>query len=422
VYFTPKRLKLYLWALLLLELLICLGFRSSIRSGAIDFRGYYTAGSMLRTHNAALLYDYPTQQRLQNTLVAPAQFTLLFFAPPFAALPFALLSFAPYLWALLLFGLVNLALLALAVRVMRPHLRALTDRWRPTPPLLFLSFLPVGLTLVMGQLSIALLLICCLAFALLETNEPLLAGLIFSLALIKLQIALPIALLFLLWRRWRFTLGFLLGAALLTALSAAIIGPHNFPSYLHSLTHTSALAGTTLQSTVGIGPRRMANLYGLFFTLTPTNHLAIALTAIASIALLAWAVTRRPSLPLAMLVAVLVSYHLYPCDLTLLLLPISLLCNRLFADDDTLPQPASPPPHSWLQRNRRTILFCSIGVFLITPALIEIIVNDLIFLLTLPILALAVTPYDWSSLSIPPASRTSQFRNVESAPIPPVAT
>jgi hypothetical protein len=401
VYFTPKRLKLYLWALLLLELLICLGFRSSIRAGAIDFRGYYTAGSMLRTHNAALLYDYPTQQRLQNTLVAPAQFTLLFFAPPFAALPFALLSFAPYLWALLLFGLVNLALLALAVRVMRPHLRALTDRWRPTPTLLFLSFLPVGLTLVMGQLSIALLLIGCLAFALLEVGSPLLAGIIFSLALIKLQIALPIALLFLLWRRWRFTLGFLLGAAVLTALSATIIGPHNFPSYLHSLTHTSALAGTTLQSTVGIGPRRMANLYGLFFTLTPTNHLAIALTAIASIALLAWAVTRRPSLPLAMLVAVLVSYHLYPCDLTLLLLPISLLCNRLFADDDTLPQPASPPPHSWLQRHRRTILFCSIGVFLITPALIEIIVNDLIFLLALPILALAACPYDWSTLTLP---------------------
>jgi hypothetical protein len=102
-----------------------------------------------------------------------------------------------------------------------------------------------------------------------------------------------------------------------------------------------------------------------------------------------------------MLVAILVSYHLYPCDLTLLLLPISLLCNRLFADDDTLAQPASPPPHSWLQHHRRTILFCSIGVFLITPALIEIIVNDLIFLLALPILALAACPYDWSTLTLP---------------------
>ena len=105
MYFTPKRLKLYLWALLVLEFIICLGFRSSIRSGAIDFRVYYTAGHMLRTGHAALLYDYPTEaappehpRRPRN----PSRF--LFFAPPFAALPFALLSFAPYLWALLLFA------------------------------------------------------------------------------------------------------------------------------------------------------------------------------------------------------------------------------------------------------------------------------------------------------------------------------
>ena len=402
MYFTPKRLKLYLWALLVLELLICLGFRSSIRSGAIDFRGYYTAGHMLRTGQASLLYDYPTQQRLQNTLVAPAQFTLLFFAPPFAALPFVPLSLAPFQLALFLFGLINLALLALAIRIMRPHLRALTARWPLTPALLFLSFLPVGLTLVMGQLSIFVLLVCCAAFTLLESGSSLLAGLIFSLALVKLQLALPVALLFLLWRRWRFTLGFLLGAALLTALSAAIVGPHNLPSYFHSLAHTSALAGTALQSTVGIGPRRMANLYGLFFTLTSTNQLATALTAVASIALLTWAATRRPSFPLALIVAILVSYHLYPCDLALLLLPISLLCNRLFAEDSpNLTLAPQPPRLSWLQRHRRTILFCALGVFLITPALIELIVNDLIFLLALPILALAACPLDWSTLTLP---------------------
>jgi hypothetical protein len=411
VYFTPKRLKLYLWALLVLEIIICLGFRSSIRSGAIDFRGYYTAGYLLRT-NAPLLYDLPTQQRLQNALVAPAPFTLFFFAPPFAALPFALLSLAPYKLALLLFALVNLALLALAVRVMRPHLGALSSRWPLTPALLYLSFLPVGLTLVMGQLSIVLLLISCLAFTLLEAGSPLLAGLIFSLALVKFQFAIPVALLFLLWRRWRFTLGFLLGTTLLAALSAAIISPHVFPSYLHSLTHTSALGGTTLQHAVGIVPRRMANLYGLFFSLTPTSHLATALTAVASIAVLAWAATRRPSFPIALIVAILVSYHLYPCDLTLLLLPISLLCNRLFDEAPTpitAPAALQPTHLSWLQDHRRTILFCSLGVFLITPALIEIIVNDLIFLLTLPILALALTPLDWSTLALPsePRKRTT---------------
>jgi Glycosyltransferase family 87 len=407
VYFTPKRLKLYLAALLILQVLTCFGFRSSIRSGAIDFRLYYTAGYMLRTHQSHLLYNYAAEQRLQSALVAPAPIALPFLAPPFAALLFAPFSFIPYESALALFAILNLGLLALTARIMRPHLRALTDRWRPTPLLLFLSFLPVGLTLVMGQLSLLLLFISCLAFTLLETGSPLLAGLIFSLALMKLQIAIPAAVLFLLWRRWRFTLGFLIGATVLAALSTAILGPHNLRSYLHTLTYTSALAGTTLQYTVGLGPRRMANLYGLFFTLTPTNRTAITLTIAASLLLLAWAATRKPSFPLALLFAILVSYHLYPCDLTLLLLPISLLCNRLFAgDDEPLPQPAPEPSSlSWLQR-RRAILFCAIGVFLITPALIEIIVNNLIFLLTLPILALALCPLDWSTITLPPEPAT----------------
>lgn len=397
MYFTPRRLKLYLWAMLVLELLICFGFRSSIRSGAIDFRGYYTAGHMLRSRQGALLYDYPTEQRLQNSLVAPAQFTLLFFAPPFVALLFAPFSFAPYVWALLLFGVVNVVSLAATVRVMRPYLRALAARWRATPALLFLTFLPVGLTVVMGQLSIVLLLLCCVAYALLESGSAVAAGLVFSLALMKLQIAIPAVVLFVLWRRWRFVLGFLMGAGALAVVSAAVVGLRNVPSYVHSLTRTSAMAGTALQSMVGIGPRRMSNLYGLFFTLTATNRIAVTLTVAASVLLLGWAATRRPSLPLALLVAILVSYHLYPCDLTVLLLPISLLCNRLFEESEPA---ALRTDSSWLQGNRRAILLCAIGIFLVSPALIEIIVNDLIFLLTLPILALAMCPCDWSTFRL----------------------
>lgn len=397
MYFTPKRLKFYLWCLLVLEIFICLGFRSSIRSGAIDFRLYYTAGHMLRTGNAALLYDYPAETRLQSALVAPQPIALPFLAPPFTALPFALLSFAPYKIALLIFGLVNLYLVSLTVRIMRPHLRALSERWQATPALLFLTFLPVGLTLAMGQISILLLLIACAAFALLQAGSAFLAGLVFSLALMKFQLAIPVAVLFLLWRRWRFLLGFLSGAAILSASSTFITGPRGFLLYLHSVAGMSSLAGTPLETASGLSPRRMPNLHGLFSPF-PT-HLAIALTAIASIALIAWAATRRPSFPLALLVAVLVSYHLYPCDLTLLLLPLSLLCDRLFAEDP--PPIIAPIPHlSWLQRHRRTILLCSIGVFLISPALIEIIVNNLIFLLALPILALAFTPSDWATLNL----------------------
>jgi hypothetical protein len=399
VYFTPKRLKLYLWALIVLQVATCLNFRSPIRGGSIDFRSYYAAGYMVRTGDAAHLYNYSTEERVQDATVTPAPIALPFYAPPFVALLFAPLSYAPYVWALLLFGIVNLILLALAIRVMRPHLLALAARWPSTPPLLFLSFLPVGLTLVMGQLSILILLIDCLAFALLEGGEPFLAGLVFSLALMKFQTAVPVAILFLLWRRWRFTLGFLTGAAALGAVSAWILGAHRLLPYLHSVFRMSALAGTELQAAVGVAPRRMANLYGLLFSLTPTNHLATILTLLASILLLAWATTRPPSFPFALLLAILVSYHFYPCDLTLLLLPISLLFNQVLSGEAE--GTSAPEISTSFQRNRSRVLACALGTFLIAPLMAEIISNDLIFLFALPILTLVLTSTSWPSLHGP---------------------
>lgn len=406
MYFTPKRLKLYLWALLLLELIICLGFRSSIRSGAIDFRVYYTAGYMLRTGQTSLLYDLPTEKLLQNQLIAPMPGALAFFAPPFAALPFAPLSLLPYHAAFWVLLAINLALLLFTARIMRSHLNALAARWPPLPFLLFLTFIPAGLTLVMGQLSILMLLFFCAGFALLQNSRPMLAGLVLSLALIKFQIVIPVVLLFLLWRQWRFLLGFLTGSALLAALSILLVGLRGSQLYLHTLFSNSGPLNAASTGTINVSVDRMPNLYGLLATVTGHHHLSLALTLAACLAFIAWAALRPVSLPLALLLSVGTGLYLFPCDLTLLLLPISLLCNRLFAEDSSNLTPAPQPTRlSWLQRHRRTILFCSLGVFLITPALIEIIVNDLIFLLALPILALAVSPLDWSTLTLPPEPR-----------------
>lgn len=412
MFFTEKRLKVYLGGLLMLQLFAAISFRDSIRSGAIDFRLYYTAGYMLRTGQSRLLYDYAAEHRLQSALVTPAPIALPFFAPPFAALPFVPLSLLHYLPSLLVFAVVNLALLGVTALIMGSHLRALIARWRLLPALLFLSFLPVAFTMAMGQISIILLLIVCAAFSLLETDRPFLSGLVFSLALLKFQIALPVAVLFLLWRQWRFTGGFLLGAGFLGAISVWILGTDGLIPYVRSIAHMSALAGTQLQASVGVAPRRMANLYGLLFMATPTNRLATMLTIAGSVLLLVWATTRRPSLPLALLVAILVSYHFYPCDLTLLLLPISLLCDRLFGEDDV--HAAGPSSRmSWLQGRRRQILLCALGTFLIGPVLAVLISNDLIFLLALPILALAVCPCDWSRLRLPLGAPAAEPADVQ---------
>jgi hypothetical protein len=377
---------------------MCFGFRSSIRSGAIDFRLYYAAGYMIRTGDAAHLYDYRTEERVQNAVVAPEPTALPLFAPPFAAYPFIPLSWAPYRWALFLFALANVGCLALAATIMRPYLPALTQRWAALPFALFFSFLPVALTLMMGQLSILMLLIYCVSFAAVQKGRPFLAGLVLSLALMKFQTAVPIALLFLAWRQWRFSLGFLSGAAGLLALSAWTVGPQGLLPYFRSLLHMSAMAGTALQESVGLHPRRMPNLHGLFSSILTGNYLAVTVTLLVSFVLLGWAITRQASLPFAVLVAILVSYHFYPCDLVLLLLPLSLLADRYIRQDGAS---ESSSHLSASERWRTRAVLCSLAIFIIGPITAEIMSNDLIFLLALPIAALCICPKDWSRLERP---------------------
>jgi hypothetical protein len=78
----------------------------------------------------------------------------------------------------------------------------------------------------------------------------------------------------------------------------------------------------------GMFPDQMPNLYGFFHTLSGGAPWGLALTIFCSLLVLFWAARQQPSLPLALLAGVLVSYHLYLYDLTLLLLPITLVFNQ----------------------------------------------------------------------------------------------
>lgn len=399
MFFTPKRLRLYLGALLVLQvctLLSGLALLRTLRGHYIDFRSFYTAGYMLRTHQAALLYDYATEQRLQSALVSPAPRALPMMSPPFAALVFVPLSRLSFSAAHLVWSAINLVLLLACVPLLKPFLPTLSARWRPAPGLLFLSFLPAAIALLMGQLSVLLLLLYCACFVALRRDRNFLAGVILSLALIKFQIALPVALLFLLWRQWRFIAGFLTGGAILTALSIWILGLTAFSSYLHSLywmTRTvSGDPATQLQ--FGILPHQMPNLYGLLFFLARGagwSHLLILAT---SLALFVWTLRQRPSLPLALLTAMLVSYHLFFYDLTLLLLPLSLLADQLLS----APEPSASEPRDY----RLLITQISLGALLLAPFLRLLIAGDQTCWLALPILGLALCSSWWPPLHGPP--------------------
>ena len=327
MYLTKERLRLYLVGLLLLQLLACVRFFPSARAGLTDFRTFYTTGHMLRTGDA--IYDYQAEMLAQSTLVSPNPNALPFMFPPYAALLFVPLASGSYLTGYFLFLALNLCFCGLALAVMRPYTASLGTRWRPLVPLLFLSFMPLGIALMFGQVSILLLLLYCACFAALQRRKPFLAGIFLSLALIKFQIALPVALLFLIWRQWRFIAGFICGASVLALISLRITGVKVLESYGHSLLFMSREASSAAGETrYAMFSAQMPNLYGFFHSISRGAPWGLALTILCSLLVLAWAATQKPSLPLALLAGILVSYHLYLYDLTLLLLPISLVFNQ----------------------------------------------------------------------------------------------
>jgi hypothetical protein len=321
LYFNLSRLRLYFGGLFLLQIVACIGHLPYARAGEVDFRTFYTAGHMV---HSSQLYDYAAEVAAQNTWVSPNQYALPFMFPAYVALLFALLSYVNYQAAYWIFFVLNLCLCAGAVLVMRPYLGALHARWRLLIPMLFLSFMPLGTAVAFGQVSVLLLFLYCSCFAAIESEMPFLAGLLLSLALIKFQIALPIALLFLAWRQWRFLAGFLAGAAALTLISVHTTGWPVFTHYLRSLVFMSGQ--TASETKYAMFSAQMPNLYGFFHTLCPGLS-GYILTGFCSLAVMVWAATRRPSLSLALLAGMLVSYHLYVYDLTLLLLPVSLILN-----------------------------------------------------------------------------------------------
>lgn len=332
MYFNKERLRLYLGALLIFQIVTVAVHVSVALSGKVDFRTFYTAAHMVHSGH---LYDYQAELSEQNALVSPNRYALPFMCPPYAALLFAPLALVSYKAAYWIFFALNLCFCAASVVVMRPYCPALRERWKPLVPLLFLSFMPLGRALVFGQVSLFLLLSYCGCFAAVKSGKPFLAGILLSLALIKFQVAFPVVLLFLIWRQWRFVAGFVSGGAALTLISIRVTGLNGLSAYLHSLVFMAGQTGS--ETKYAMFSTQMSNLYGFFHTMS-SGTWGFVLTIGCSLATLIWAAMRRPSLPLAVLAGMMVSYHLYMYDLTLLLLPISLVFEaELTAENNNRP-------------------------------------------------------------------------------------
>lgn len=312
--------------------------------GRADFRQLYTAGYMLRAGAGRDLYDPAVQLHFQNLLVSHGEVPLPFIRPPFSALFFAPFSLLSYRAAYLVFLGVNVLLLILCLRLLRPRTRHLAGVYEWLPAALFLAFLPIGAALIQGQDSILLLSLFVAAFVALEQDRDLTAGVLIGAGLFKLQIVLPVAVLFLLWRRWRFSFGFALSAFLAGLLSVMTVGWRVTSLYLKTLFTMSGGDMQSAQFRYPLSPGLMPNLHGFVFGAmaerVSTGYL-LAFTVFLSAAAFVFAakIGRRCSasdgLCLAVISSALVSYYLLIHDLSVLLLPLIVLLDRFVGCEAT---------------------------------------------------------------------------------------
>jgi hypothetical protein len=132
----------------------------------------------------------------------------------------------------------------------------------------------------------------------------------------------------------------------------------------------------------------MPNLYGLFYSISGGADWEQVVTMACSLLVLGWAMFQRPSLPLALLVGMLVSYHFYQYDLSLLLLPIGLTLNqavlRIASDsDESRPLKSTSPT---VGRMVTAIFVCC--VLLASPLYMFLMMTERVYLLACPVAAL----------------------------------
>ena len=328
-----------------IQFLAWLTFFPNALRGHADFRQLYIAGYMVRTGHRTQLYDYAAQTFFQNALVSNGELALPFIRPAYQALLFVPFSLFSYRTAYLGFLLLNVLLLALAFLILQPRLRGLSRVWPGLPPALFLGFYPVALALMQGQDSILLLALLAAALVSLERNRDLTAGALAGVGLFKFQIVVPIVLLFLLWRRWRFVKGFLFSAILVGLLSFITSGWAETVVFVHSLLSVGAgLPAVPGEINFPLRINIMANLRGLIYGLAslraPQRWLQVTTLLLSSLVVISVRARGRQqrgggALVLAITAGVLVSYYLFIHDLSILLIPIVLTLDRFISRNGT---------------------------------------------------------------------------------------
>ena len=322
--------------LLGVQLLAWIFFLPQSMHGHTSFRQLYTAGYMVRTGHSRELYDYSAQKLFQDQLVSREPVLMPFIRPPFDALVFVPFSFLSYSSAYIAFLILSIALLAASVRLLRTwtgNLRA-NHKWLPIA--IFASFVPVASALMLGQDSILLLALLSGSMLALEKERDVTAGALAGLGLFKFHLLIPLALLLLCWKRFRFFAGFSSVAAALALVSTWVASPGQIRFYAGSLLSIGQDGndGTHELLRYPLPITMMASVHGLINGLFGASIQRTIITLLLAAGVLLWVAIAVPKacrtqwvIPIALTASVLASYYLFVYDLTILLLPLTVALN-----------------------------------------------------------------------------------------------
>ncbi len=345
----------YLASMIALNAWILWGARDKIRQGYGDFAIFYTAGKVLQQGQSARLYNWHLQWQIQREFapeVTIRQGPLLYTHPPFEALAFSLLARFSFPTAVLLWTAIKILLLILIIPVCfgrgPPADILLPEPWTG---LLCLAYFPVAVDLLQGQDSIIVLLSFALSYAALRRGREFSAGMWLGLGLVKFQFAIPVALVYLLRRKWKVFWGFSLVGSILLLVSIALVGWHGLTAYPHTL-----IVGA-------VSPQVMPNLRGVMTTLLGRAPAGLLIpVAVAGVLICAWlwkagdedATLDFAGFSLTVVVTLCTSYHAYGHDMTLLLVPMLGLTGRVLGSSEIRGWP-------------RTVFLISVAVLSFSP-------------------------------------------------------
>ncbi len=363
----PRQILWVLLAVLLsVQAMLCWTARKASTEGRVDLRAYYAAGADARFHGFHGLYNDAAEQHTQQVLFHDGWRTLHFLYPPFAVVPYAVLARLPYGLAFVLVALGSVAFLAASTVLLS----------RTCPPgevspvvlgLCALCAFPSVMALIQGQLSFVLLLVLTGFYCLERRGMHVLAGVCLAMCMVKIQVALPIAVLYLAWRRYRVVAGFAAGTAVLAAVSLALVGIAGLQNYAARLQGMGAVTmqdGALALARYGVHTATEPNLHGMAVFLLGDGAGSALLTLLLSAGVLVWSARQAASIGTAVCAALLLSYHLLPYDLVLLLLPMALGAMQLLPMDSAGRLPMQRSPALWLLAGSMLLLNAPVAAFL----------------------------------------------------------